>query len=172
MLNFEKRRKFQLLGQDMMDLAKKIAQNENIAKLLHFTDRNPLGHTIEELKDELEDGKLTSLVHDKIIVVPKLEIDEDEIGGLIHINLDNFRPSSNPLFKKSNVIIDVLCPVNKWLIEGIDLRIFLLMQEIDKMLNGKALNGIGKLEFESADSLVLTSGLTGYTLVYKTYEPN
>ena len=47
------------------------------------------------------------------------------------------------------------------------LRPYKIMHEIDGMLNRSRLNGIGKVDFVSANSLILSEELAGFTLVYR-----
>ena len=94
--------------------------------------------------------------------------DEDEDKNCyIIILLNNYEVDpENADFKIASIRFDVLCPMDRWVINAKSLRPYLIMNEIDKDFNEKKLSGIGNLSFESAEPLVVSAYLAGYSLRY------
>jgi hypothetical protein len=67
------------------------------------------------------------------------------------ISFDHFVPSENPEFRDNLIMFDVVCHVDQWNLKDFQLRPFKIVGEIDSLLNGAKLSGIGTLEFASCD---------------------
>ena len=65
------------------------------------------------------------------------------------------------------IIIDVLCLFEQWQLSNGSLRPFKIAGEIDSMLDGARLSGIGVLNFVGANYISTKNGYGGYSLVYK-----
>lgn len=104
-----------------------------------------------------------------ISVIPTEEKKEAE-GPLcqIFITFDSFLPSSkNPHFRDNCIGIDIICHFDVWQLDNGSLRPFKIAGEIDSMLDGARLSGIGVLNFLGADYISVKEGFGGYSLVYR-----
>ena len=106
-------------------------------------------------------------------VLDAATIDNVEYGHIIGVCEINFRKldkyivdPQNADFKIATVRFDVLCPMDRWVVNGKSLRPYLIMNEIDKDFNEKKLAGIGNLSFISSNRLVVSPYLSGYSLKY------
>lgn len=155
-------RYFQKVGQELFKIGTKVARNQTIARLLKYGDMNPLEITPE--KPEI-DGY--SLINKNITFVPYVEDDETVTESTIMILLDRFwQNRANKDFKLLRLRFNIICPMRSWIINDSSLRPLLIMSELDKMFNGARIAGIGTLEFDSADRLVISRYLSGYVLDY------
>ena len=160
-------RNFKAVGDNLFIIAQRILEDEDICKLLYYTDNDPLSHN-----DMTEDEKM-ALLHKNILLVPKVPENDDIKGSYILILYDGFNQNlSNSEFKDADLLFIIVCPPENWVINDASLRPFLLMSKIDELFGNKKIANIGKLQFVKADRFVLNSQLTGYGLTYSTYEFN
>lgn len=156
-----KRSSFGSAGKDLRDIMFKIMENQNILKLLKYDTMDALE------KPDLGPEEKRSMIDYNIRVKPKLPMPE-EAGSFLIILFDTFVPNpTNPEFRDNVIIFDVICNVDNWLMDDYSLRPYRIMHEIDQMFNNQKLNGIGKVEFVTANSLILSSQLAGFTLMYR-----
>lgn len=166
------------IAQDLTDVEHsdpKIRESaRKICKLLYYTEKNPLEQPTDERKNRdpvvpcpefitLTEAK-TYIIDKRLKLVPQVPA-EEERGAFIVVILDGFNLSENKQFKVNRIVFDVLCHEDDWLLDN-SLRPYLIMQQIDNIFNNKKLS-IGKVEFDSARSVVLSSTLLGYNMVYK-----
>lgn len=156
-----KKSSFSVAGDDLYKIMQKLLSNQNLLKLLAFSSADALS------KEDLTDEQVSGLIGTNIKVIPKLPIPE-EVGSYIIISFDNFIPNdNNPVFRDNLITFDVLCYLDDWLMDDYLLRPYKIMHEIDEMFNGSKLNGIGRVEFIGANSLILSADLAGFTVNYR-----
>jgi hypothetical protein len=159
-------RNFKAVGDNLFIIAQKILEDDDICKLLYYTDNNPLEHTITE-------DERYNLLHKNVLLVPKVPENDDIKGSYILVLYDGFNINlANSEFKDADLLFIVVCPPENWVINDSSLRPFLIMSRIDELFGNKKIANIGKLQFVKADRFVLNSQLTGYGLTYSTYEFN
>lgn len=152
---------FETAQKDLFSIVTKIIGNEKLKKLLFYQTKDALD------KRNLTNEESLSLLHKNIRVIPKIEKDEFEETYMI-ITFDNFLTNeTNPEFRDNTITFDIICHLDNWIMENYSLRPYLIMGELDGMLNNKKLNGIGVTEFLSANQLILSPTLAGYTIVYR-----
>lgn len=152
---------FESAQKDLFKIIQKLISNENLKKLLYYP-----------VKDALEQPELTTeetvgLLHRNIRVIPKLPVDE-EIQAYIIVSFDAFTPNEkNPQFRDNLITFDVICNMDCWSMNDYQLRPYLIMGEIDGMMNKAKLNGIGKVDYISANQLLLSEDLAGFSVMYR-----
>ena len=164
-------RRFQVMGENIFNIANRIMKNQRICRLLKYQTRSPFDHTCNGKEQPDVDG--VELIHKQILIVPKVFDDSTEKMSYIVPVFDNFVVNQmNPEFKVSTIRFNIACPYDEWVLNDRSLRPYLLMEEIDKEFNQAKLAGIGVLNFYRADALVLTPWIGGYSLTYKINEFN
>lgn len=153
---------FLSINKDMRLLVDKFLSNDRLCKLLKYTDRDALNG-----KKLTVDEKI-NLFGKEIKIVPKLYIDKSVLSYII-ISFDNFVESGNPEFRDNIIEFDIICHFDQWQLRDYDLRPYRIAAEIDSMLNGEKLTGIGKIEFLGANQIILNDEFAGLCLMYKTY---
>lgn len=148
---------FSFLNKYMMETQLKLVNNENVAKLLTYTDKSALSNPTPINPKGLIDSKIYSYAY-----VPDIQTSVD---SYITILVNNFRPSSGGYFKDSTITFNILVPedINN---TNHGYRLFLLMQEVDKLFNDATM-GVGRLNFVGGDYLSLPKPYIGYFLKYK-----
>lgn len=160
-------RRFEIMGEDIFKITNRICRNQNLLKLLKFTDNDPLKHP------DLTQDEIDEMLHKNILIVPKIpDTLDDKLNYLIILLNDYELVPNNADFKFAQIRFVVLCPMDRWVMNGKTLRPYLMMSEIDTMFNEKELAGIGNLYFSKLVPLVPSATLAGYSMDYGHYEFN
>lgn len=160
-------RRFEVMGEDIFKIVNKIQTNQKLLKLLKFTDSDPLKHK------DLSQDEIDEMLHKNLLIIPKLPDEDQDKNCYIVVILDKYMVDPvNPDFKSVVIRFDVICPLDKWVINSSTLRPYLILNELDKMFNEQKLAGIGNLSFINADRLVVSPYLGGYTVNYGHFEFN
>lgn len=136
-------------------------ENPRLKRLLFRQGNDPLNDenlTDEESLELLRDGYIRN--------VPNLPVD-DNVKSYIIISFNRFTPSKkNPHFRDNLIIVDILCHFDQWRIGGgFQLRPLKIAGEVDSMLDGARLSGIGVLNFAGAN-YISAKDFGGYSLIY------
>ena len=155
--------KSSLLGmpKDAAIIIDRILSNPNLLRLLVYETRDwqsqplPNGEQIKEL-----------FTSHQISSVPKIKIDSKEKTYIRLTYGTVIRNSSNPEYRDNTFGIDVICHFDNWDLGDFELRPYRIAGEIDAMLDGTHLTGIGELEFVSAIPYVYNEEFAGVSLTY------
>ena len=98
----------------------------------------------------LNEEQTHSLIGNQIKIVPKITVDPDVKPYLI-LSLDNFVPEpGQTTFRSFQLIIDVLCPFDYWVLDDFKLRPYAIAGEVDAMINNSSISGPGVADFVGA----------------------
>ena len=154
----------QELGPNLIKIAKKLLNNQNLLKLLVNTDKDPLKHPDI-------DNPLKEILNHYIKVVPLLLEEDMTTKSKIVIFFEEGSPSAaNTDHENVLLLINIYCPFKEWLITGDNLRPFAIMSEVRKSLQNKRLNGLGEITFNSFDLATLTEEMGCYTLRFNIHD--
>ena len=152
------------LAKDTALIVDKIIKNQNVLKLMYYNKPNVLVDpsvpfvTQAQIKELFTNGQITN--------VPRIKVNPYKDSYLI-ITFDSFTPNaSNPFYRDHVVEIKVLCNYDYWPLLDYEIRPYRLAGEIDAMLNGAKLTGIGELNFMYADENLYDNIMGGVTLKY------
>ena len=155
--------KSSMLGmpKDTAIIMDRLLSNPNLVKLLVYESRDwekqpyPTSEQIEEL-----------FTSHQISCVPKIKIDNKEKTYLRITYGSIVRNNTNPEYRDNTFGIDVVCHFDNWDLGDFELRPYRIAGEIDAMLDGTHLTGIGELEFVSAIPYVYNEEFAGVSLTY------
>ena len=155
--------KSSMLGmpKDTAIIMDRLLSNPNLVKLLVYESRDwekqpyPTSEQIEEL-----------FTSHQISCVPKIKIDNKEKTYLRITYGSIIRNNTNPEYRDNTFGIDVICHFDNWDLGDFELRPYRIAGEIDAMLDGTHLTGIGELEFISAIPYVYNEEFAGVSLTY------
>lgn len=152
---------FLSVEKDMEIIINKILKNERLKRLLYYTTKDALD------KPNISEDESLELFGKNIKNVPKLYIDKSVLNYII-ISFDNFTPNAtNPEFRDNIISFDIICHFDQWPLKGLELRPYRIAAELDSMLDGKHLTGIGNLEFMGANQLIINDEFAGLSLMYQ-----
>ena len=151
---------FLSVDKDMSIITDLLMKNDRVKKLLHYTTRDCLD------RPKLTEEETIELFGKNIKIVPKLYVDNSVLNYII-VSFDNFTTNrTNPEFRDNIIEFDIICHFDQWSLRDFQLRPYKIAAEIDSMLDGKRLTGIGKLEFLGANQMILTDEYAGLCLMY------
>ena len=155
------------IGVNAQYIVKRLLANQNLLKLLYYTDKDPLSH--EDLtQDQIQDEIFEKLVK----IVPRVG-PKETAHSIIAIRIARARGlASNNEFKSVHISIEVFVPMTQWIIKDTNLRPFAIMGEVQKSLNGKKIEGLGKLTGGDFSLNFLTEEISAYeqTFVLTSYD--
>lgn len=157
----EKVRDLGEMGENLQKIFKRLQANQNLLKLLYYTDKDPLNNpdlTEEQIKKE---------IFEKLIkIVPRVG-PKETADSLISLKVMRGRPvSSNNEFENTAISIEIFTPLTQWLIKDESLRPFKIMGEIKKSLKDKTINGMGKMMYTGYDLNFLTDEISAYEMTF------
>lgn len=162
--NYFPKSSFLSIDKNLALIVNKMLENQRLCKLLYYTQRDCLKAENLTPKEKL------SLIDNQIKITPYLPINSD-CPIYIVITFNRFLPNyKNPEFRDFNIKIDIICHPDHWHLGNFALRPYKIAGEIDAMLNKTKLTGIGEVEFQGADDLLLNEQLCGLTLIYRTVQ--
>lgn len=149
------------MAKDTSLIMNRILSNNTLLKLIYHTSRN------WEKEPNLNSEQIKSLFDNKQISnVPKIEVDKEKMN-YIRITFDDFTPNmTNPFYRDSVIEIKIICHFEDWDLDNFELRPYRIAGEIDSMLDGTHLTGIGELSFIGANQDVYDNEYGGLTLRY------
>ena len=151
-------------GLNLIKIAKKLLENQNLMKLLVNTDKDPLNHP--NITNPLKE-----IFNHYIKVVPLLLEEDMSTKSKIVIFFEEGQPDMGNKDHESIVLlINIYCPFKEWLITGDNLRPFALMSEVRKSLQDKRLNGLGEIQYHSFDLATLTEEMGCYSLRFTIHD--
>ena len=155
------------IGVNAQYIIKRLLANQDLLKLLYYTDKDPLSH------DDLTPEQIQDEVFEKLIkVVPRVG-PKETAHSIVALRIARARGlASNNEFKAVNISLEVFVPMTQWIIKDTNLRPFAIMGEIQKSLNGKKIEGLGKLTGGDFSLNFLTEEISAYeqTFVLTSYD--
>lgn len=155
------------IGENLQKIVTRLMANDNLVNLLYYTNKDPLSGTplTEEQKKEEVFEKL-------IKIIPRIG-PKDTAHSIISIRVvSGYKNNENTEFRNVKISIEVFVPLTQWIIKNTNLRPFAILGEIEKSLQGKTINGLGKIEGGNFDLNFLTDEIGAYeqTFWIVTYE--
>ena len=128
------------LGVNLQYIVKRLLANQNLLKLLYYTDKDPLAN------DDLTDEQIQEEVFEQLVkIIPRIGPHETA-HSIVSIRVARGQGlASNGEFKNIVIGIETFVPLTQWIIKDTNLRPFAIMGEIQKSLNGKKIEGLGKM---------------------------
>ena len=155
------------IGINAQYIVKRLLANQNLLKLLYYTDKDPLSH------DDLTQDQIQDEIFEKLVkIVPRVG-PKETAHSIIAIRIARARGlASNSEFKNVNISVEVFVPMTQWIIKDTNLRPFAIMGEVQKSLNGKKIEGLGKLTGGDFSLNFLTEEISAYeqTFVLTSYD--
>lgn len=154
-------RKLQEMGENLQTIVKRLTANQNLLKLLYYTDKDPFNN------QDLDEETIKTKVFNKLIkIVPKLDPKETATSIISFRVVRGRKTSANGEFNNITINFEVFVPLTQWIIKDVSLRPFLIMSEIEKSLDGKTINGLGKMECMGFDINFLTTEISCYEMTF------
>lgn len=145
------------IGENLQKIIKRLYQNQNLLKLLYYTDKDPLS------QPDLTQEQIQKEIHEKLIkVVPRVGPKETANSIVVVKVAKGSTLNENSEFKRVLIGVESFVPLTQWMIKNENLRPFLIMGEIQKSLDGKTINGLGKMVGGDFNLNFLTEEISAY----------
>ena len=134
-------------------------------KLLYYTDKDPLNQPALTQKQKQEE------IFEKLIkTVPRVGTKDTENSVVVVYVQRAGRIAGNKEFKNVRILVDVIVPLTQWYIMDANLRPFAILGQIQKSLDDKTVNGLGKIQGGDFELVVLTDEMSGYRQIFNITE--
>ena len=149
------------LGLNLQKITSRLQTNQNLLKLIYYTSKDPLN------EEDLTEEQIKTEVYNKLIkIVPRIGYKETA-QSMISIRVVRGRNNpENGEFRDFEIDIEVFVPLTQWFIKDSNLRPFAIMGEINKSLNGKVIDGLGKIKGGDFQINFLTDEMSCYEMTY------
>lgn len=149
------------LGPNLQKIVVRLQSNQNLLKLLYYTDKDPYSQpdlTPEQIQEE---------VFEKLIKICPRVGPKETAQSLVSIRVINgMTNGNNSEFRDIGLGIEVFVPLTQWFIKDSNLRPFSIMGEIQQSLNGKVINGMGKIQGGDFSLNFLTEEISCYEMSF------
>lgn len=155
------------LGVNLQYVVKRLLANQNFLKLLYYTDKDPLAN------EDLTNEQIQEEVFEKLVkIVPRVGPHETA-HSVVAIRVARAQGlAANGEFRNVVISVEVFVPLTQWIIKDTNLRPFAIMGEVQKSLNGKKIEGLGKMVGGDFALNFLTEEIGAYeqTFMITTYD--
>ena len=149
------------LGLFLQKIVTRLQTNQDLLKLLYYTGKDPLSEadlTSEQIKNE---------IFEKLIKITPRVGPKETANSIISLRIVSGNLNeSNDEFRDFLIAIEVFIPLTQWIMKGSNLRPFAIMGEIQRSLNGKIVDGIGKIQGGDFSINFLTDEIGCYEMTY------
>ena len=133
-------RNLQEIGPSLQKIVTRLMTNQNLLKLLYYTDKDPLNH------DDLTQEQIKNEIYDKFIKFVQRIGPNETANSLIALRVvDGQKTKENGEFLSISISVEVFVPLTQWAIKNSNLRPFAIMGEVQNSLNNKIIDGMGKM---------------------------
>ena len=145
------------LGINAQYIIKRLLANQNLLKLLYYTDKDPLS------QPDLTQEQIQKEVFQKLVkIVPRIG-PKETAHSMVVLRIARGRGLvTNGEFKNVFINIEVFVPQTQWIIKDTNLRPFAIMGEVQKSLDGKKIEGLGKMQGGDFDLNFMSEEMTAY----------
>lgn len=154
-------RKLQDMGENLQLIVKRLLANQTLLKLLYYTDKDPLSQP-----DLTSDQQKKEIFNHLIKIVPKIDPVETANSIIAFRVVKGQKTLTNDEFQNIQINFEVFVPLTQWILKNDSLRPFLIMSEIEKSLDGKTVNGLGKMMSSSFQINFLTEEISCYEMSF------
>lgn len=150
------------LGVNLQKIITRLQSNQDLLKLLYYTDKDPLSH------EDLTSDQIKEEVFEQLIkVVPRVAYKETAKSIISLRVVRGIVSEDNMEIIGISLGIEVFVPLTQWFIKDTSLRPFRIMGEIQKSLSGKVINGLGRVSGGDFSLNFLTDEISCYEMSFE-----
>lgn len=149
--------KYQDLGKNLRKIYTRLEANEELCKLLYYTDKDPLSQPA--LKDP------SILFEKEIRIIPRVGSVELERSKIVLV-VTYGKLNENHWYSDISLKFGVYTPLTQWIIKDENLRPFLIIDNIIKSLDGKKIEGLGTMMGGEFALSLLTEEVSCYDIYF------
>lgn len=145
------------LGVNLQYIIKRLFANQNFLKLLYYTDKDPLNN------EDLTPEQIQDKIFEKLVkIVPRVG-PKETAHSVVTVTVSRGQGlTQNGEFRNIVIRVETFVPLTQWIIKDTNLRPFAIMGEIQKSLDGKKIEGLGKMTGGDFALNFLTEEISAY----------
>lgn len=153
------------LGTSLQKIVSRLMENDDLVNLLYYEDKDPLNqpHLTKEQKQK-------EIFEQLIKIVPLVGTNINSKSHLMVYITKGSKIAQNKEFKSIRINISVFVPLTNWIIKDSNLRPFAILGQVQNALDGKTINGLGKLSGGDFNLKLLTEEMSCYESVFELTE--
>ena len=145
------------IGENLQLIVGRLMANDKLVNLLYYTNKDPYASPYLTDKQKQEE------VFNKLIkIIPRVGPKEDARSIISIRVVKSTTIPANTEFRDVRIQIEIFVPLTQWFIKDSNLRPFAIMGEIEESLNGKTINGLGKMRGGDFDLNYFTDEVSVY----------
>lgn len=149
------------IGINLQEIVKRLIANQNLLKLLYYTDKNPL------LNPDLTEEQIQKQIFQKLIkITPRVDSKETATSVIAISVARGDILEDNSEFKNILIRIETFVPLEQWIMKGSNLRPFAIMGEVQESLQNKKITGLGKIKGGGFQLNFLTEEIGAYEQLF------
>ena len=149
------------LGLNLQKIIKRLLANQNLLKLLFYTDKDPLNNM------NLTEAQIQNEIYNNLIRIVPIITDYKTAQSTLSVRIISGVPDiTNSEFVGIKIGIEVFVPMTQWVIKDSNLRPFAIMGEVQNSLSGKTINGLGKITSGGFTLNFLTEEISDYEMIF------
>ena len=150
------------LGANLQKIINRLISNKDLLKLLYYNDKDPLS------QPDLTEKQIKEEVLEKLIkIIPRIG-PKETANSIVSIRVVSARRNlENNEFRDITIAVEIFVPLTQWIIKDSNLRPFAIMGEIQKSLDNKKINGLGRMIGGEFDLNFLTEEISAYEQSYR-----
>ena len=150
------------IGENLQKIVKRLMANNELVNRLYYSDKNPL-----EASPLTEKQKNEEVFEKLIRVIPRIGPKEDAKSILVISVMKGVPNNENSEFRNITIRIETFVPLTQWIIKDSNLRPFAIMGEVQKSLDNKTINGLGKMIGGNFELNFLSGEMSCYTQYFQ-----
>lgn len=133
-------RNYAELGINLQKIVNRLMENDNLVNLLYYQDKDPLSqpHLTKEQKQE-------QIFNKRILVVPKMNPQEEAQSTISVVCASSASLGANNEFINLTIVVEIFVPITQWMIKNSNLRPYAILGEVQRSLDKKVINGLGRM---------------------------
>ena len=153
------------LGENIQKIVRRLMANDELVKLLYHENDDPLGQS------PLSEEEKSKEVFERLIkTVPRVGT-KDTAKSVVVIYVQRAsKLSGNKEFRNVRILCDVIVPLTQWYIKDTNFRPFAILGELQKSLDDKTINGLGKISGGDFELNFVTDDVICYQQIYEITE--
>jgi hypothetical protein len=149
------------VGENLQKIMSRLLANDNLVNLLYYSDKDPYSGT------PLTSEQKSSEVFENLIkIVPRVGPRDDSKSFIVITVMKGSLNSENSEFRNTQIRVEVFVPITEWIIKDTNLRPFAILGEVQKSLNNKTINGLGKMQGGDYELSFLSEEMSCYAQYY------
>lgn len=146
------------LSRILKKVTERLLANQTLCKLVYYNDQDPIS--------KADFVSTSNLLGKEIRFIPKVGPQENTKSKVVLVWSEGEKNPTNSDIVDLSLKVYVYTPFSEWIILGDELRIFYIMAEIEETLDGKEVNGLGRLKSSGFYLDIITDELAAYRMEF------